>query len=145
MNAVELTGHVYFGPLIVSYLPPQSIDSNIEFITNTGVKHVSHRDSSALTLRWSEFKDVSQLQRYSVHVSYGDSITKSWQDIGNKNYLKISDLNMVSGGSYGVTIRGENIGGVESHPINNSIAIDSIKPNVTGKFTWHKVITYRVL
>jgi hypothetical protein len=27
---------------------------------------------------------------------------------------------MVNGGSYGVTIRGMNIGGVESHPINNA-------------------------
>jgi hypothetical protein len=42
---------------------------------------------------------------------------------------------MVNGGSYGVTIRGMNIGGVESHPINNSITIDSIKPNVTGNLT----------
>lgn len=52
---------------------------------------------------------------------------------------------MVSGGSYGVSIRGKNIGGAESHPINNSIAIDSIKPKVTGKFTGYIVITYRVL
>jgi len=99
INAVELTGHAYFGPLVVSYLPAQSVDSNIEFITNTGVNHVSQSVLNSLTLRWCEFKDVSQLQRYSVQVSYGDSITKSWQEIGNKNYLKISHLNMVSGGS----------------------------------------------
>jgi hypothetical protein len=54
----------------------------------------------------------------------------SWQEIGNKNYLKISHLNMVNGGSYAVTIRGKNIGGVESHPINNSITVDSKKPKV---------------
>jgi hypothetical protein len=52
---------------------------------------------------------------------------------------------MVDGGSYGVTIRGRNSGGVESHPINNSITIDSIKPTITGNFTGHIVITYRVL
>ena len=145
INAVELTGHAYFGPLAVSYLPPQSVDSNIEFITNTGVTHVSQSDSNSLILRWSEFKDSSQLQTYSAQVSYGDSVTKSWQEIGNKNYLKISHLNMVNGGSYGVTIRGINIGGVESHPINNSITVDSIKPKVTGNFTGHTVIAYRVL
>jgi hypothetical protein len=60
---------------------------------------VSQRDSNSLTLRWSEFKDRSQLQTYSAKVSYGDSVTKSWQEIGNKNYLKISHLNMVNGGS----------------------------------------------
>lgn len=135
INAVELTGHAYFGPLVASYLPPQSVDSNIEFITNTGVNHVSQSDSNSLTLRWSEFKDRSQLQTYSVQVSYGDSVTKSWQDIGSKNYLKISHLNMVDGGSYGVTIRGINIGGVESHPINNSMTVDSIKPKFRGNFT----------
>ena len=145
INAVQLTGHAYFGPLVVSYLPPQSVDSNIEFITDTGVNQVTQSDSDSLTLRWSEFKDVSQLQTYSVQVSYGDSVSQSWQEIGNKNYLKIYHLNMVSGGSYGVTIRGKNIGGVESHSINNSITIDSIKPKVTGKFTGHIVITYRVL
>jgi hypothetical protein len=132
INAVELTGHAYFGPLAVSYLPPQSVDSNIEFITNTGVSHVSQSDSNSLTLRWSEFKDRSQLQTYSAKVAYGDSVTKSWQEIGNKNYLKISHLNMIDGGSYGVTIRGRNSGGVESRPINNSITVDSIKPKVTG-------------
>jgi hypothetical protein len=52
---------------------------------------------------------------------------------------------MVNRGSYGVTIRGKNIGGIESHPINNSITIDSIKPTITGNFTGHIVITYRVL
>ena len=135
INAVELTGHAFFGPLVVSYLPPQSVDSNIEFITDTGVNHVSQSDSNSLTLRWSQFEDLSQRQSYSVQVSYGDCVTKSWQEIGNKNYLKISHLNMVNGGSYGVTIRGMNIGGVESHPINNSITIDSIKPNVTGNLT----------
>ena len=145
INAVELTRHALCGTLVVSYLPPQSVDSNIEFITNTGVNHVSQSDSDSLILRWSEFKDVSQLQTYSVHMAYGDYVTKSWQEIGNKNCLKISHLNMVNGGSYGVTIRGRNIGGVESHPINNSITIDSIKPKVTGNFTGHTVITYRVL
>ena len=145
INAVELTGHAFFGPLVVSYLPPQSVDSNIEFITDTGVNHVSQSDSDSLILRWSEFKDVSQLQEYSAHMSYGNSVTKSWQDIGNKNYLKISHLNMVNRESYGVTIRGRNIGGVESHPMNNSITVDSIKPKVTGNFTGHTVITYRVL
>jgi len=135
INAVELTGHAYFGPLVVSYLPAQSVDSNIEFITNTGVNHVSQSDSNSLTLRWSEFKDRSQLQTYSVQVSYGDYATKSWQDTGNKNYLKISHLNMVDGGSYGVTITGINIGGVESHPINNSMTVDSIKPKITGNLT----------
>jgi hypothetical protein len=145
INAVELTGHAFFGPLVVSYLPPQSVDSNIEFITNTGVNHVSQSDSNSLTLRWSEFKDRSQLQTYSAQVSYDDSAIKSWQEIGNKNYLKISHLSLVNGGSYEVTIRGKNIGGVESHPINNSITVDSIKPKVTGNFTGHIVITYRVL
>ena len=135
INAVELTGHAYFGPLAVSCLPPQSVDSNIEFITNTGVNHVSQSDSNSLTLRWSEFKDVSQLQRYSVQVSYGDYVTKIWQDIGSKNYLTISHLNMVDGGSYGVTIRGINIGGVKSLPINNSMTVDSIKPQFRGNFT----------
>ena len=145
INTVELTGRAFFGPLVVSYLPPQSVDSNIEFITNTGVNHVSQSDSNSLTLRWSEFKDRSQLQTYSAQVSYDDSVIKSWQEIGNKNYLKISHLSLVNGGSYEVTIRGKNIGGVESHPINNSITVDSIKPKVTGNFTGHIVITNRVL
>ena len=145
INEVELTGHAFFGPLVVSYLPPQSVDSNIEFITDTGVNHVSQSDSNSLTLRWSEFEDLSELQTYSAQVSYRDSVTKSWQEIGNKNYLKISHLNMVNGGSYEVIIRGKNIGGVESHPINNSMTVDSIKPKDTGNFTGHTVITYRVL
>jgi len=136
INAVDLTGHAYFGPLIVSYLPPHSVGSNIEFITNTGVNHVSQSDSNSLTFRWSEFKDVSELQTYNIHVSYGDSVTKSWQEIGNKNYLKIFHLNMVDGGkSYSVTIRGKNVGGVESHPISNSMTLDSIKPTITGNIT----------
>ena len=96
---------------------------------------MSQSDSNSLILRWSEFKDASQLQTYSVHLANGDSVTKSWQEIGNKNYLKIAHLNMVNGGSYEVTIRGKNIGGVESHPINNSMTIDSIKPTITGNLT----------
>ena len=135
INAIQLTGHAYFGPLVVSFLPPQSVDSTIEFITNTGLNQVTQSDSDSLALRWSEFEDLSQLQTYIVQVSNGDSVTKSWQDIGNKNYLKISHLNMVNGGSYGVTIGGKNIGGVESHSINNSVTIDSIKPNITGNLT----------
>ena len=73
INAVELTGHAFFGPLVVSFLPPQNVDSNIEFITDTGVNHVSQSDSNSLTLRWSAFNDRSQLQTYSVQVSYDNT------------------------------------------------------------------------
>ena len=53
INAIELTGHAFFGPLVASFLPPQ----NVEFITDTGVNHVSQSDSNSLTLRWSAFND----------------------------------------------------------------------------------------
>lgn len=132
INKVQLTGYNHFGPFVVSYLPPDSATSKIHFITDRSANSIVQRDINSITFHWDNFKEYWD-KTYSVHVTDISSELIEWTVIPNKNYLRISDIDMKNSGNYTVCVKGRYTGGMESNLICNTLRIDKKIPAPKGK------------
>ncbi|CAC5398098.1 unnamed protein product [Mytilus coruscus] len=131
INGVQLSGYAHNGPLVVSYIPPENIDSKIQFITDTGISNVTG-DQKTLTFRWDYFHDLSGIQSYSTRVFRNKTVFSDIQT-PNKNYIRIKNVPMKNQETYSVDVVGTNVGNISSIPKQASVRCEHNKPSLSGK------------
>lgn len=145
INKVQLTGYGHYGPVCVSYLPPDATNSKIQFITDISTNSLVQINDHSITFHWDAFEDLSELKTYSAQLSNDGVTLLGWIDVKSKNYIRISSVDLENNQNFTVCVKGRNIGGKESKIISNSITVNTKKPVLTGKVVLYQFIMIYII